>query len=92
MKNTIQGNLTEKHPAATFIYAYTWKFCSPSVFNASHFPESTVGEISEARLALTHLEPLQDRPDNWHCTTAGAAQKQCAAFESSPSLTGFWFC
>lgn len=50
MKNTIQGNFIEKHPA--FIYAYTWKFCSSSVFNSSHFPESIV--------ALTRLEPLQD--------------------------------
>lgn len=75
MKNTIQGNFIEKHPA--FIYAYTWKFCSSSVFNSSHFPESIV--------ALTRLEPLQDRPDNWHCRTAGAAQRQCAAFESNPS-------
>lgn len=41
-KNNIQGNLTEKRPAATFVYAYAWEFCSSNVFKEAHFPESTV--------------------------------------------------
>lgn len=57
-KNNIQESLTEKHPATTFIYAYASDFYSSNIFNESHFPESTVGQISEVSLALTHLKTL----------------------------------